>query len=741
MLASSALSAAFAAALVFQQAKSSPPASSAVPPAGDSRVPASTNPRKDALLQKIAEQLDQSTAGYLGGGWIASGEAKLAEAEKTGNVAEIFRARLALADYRLNSGKVEAAIDDYRACIKMTTTTGDRKAWQVAARKLGIAWMRFAELQNCVTHHNVDSCILPLRGGAIHTDRRGSEQASKVFEALLDFDPGDLTSLWLLNIAQMTLGSWPDGVPLRWRIPPSAFASDREMPRWVDIAPKVGLDVFGRSGGSILDDFDGDGVLEVVCSCVSPHQPLHFFKRQPDGTYKDIAAEKGLSGQLGGLQILQFDANNDGRLDLAVQRGAWLGDDGRIPNSLLIQQPDGTFVDRTLEAGVEVAMPSQSVAVADVDLDGDLDLFLGHEHNGGTGPTAYPCNLFRNNGDGTFTDMTEQAGVANLRYCKGAEFGDYDGDGLPDLYVSNQHDANRLYHNDGNFKFTDVAVELGVADPLDSFACWFFDYDNDGWLDIYATCFDQHDRCEQLCAWYKNRSTGFDTQRLYHNDGHGHFQDVTHAVGLDRTVYPMGSGFGDVDNDGYQDFYLATGDPQFTSLWPNILYHNDGGRRFEDVTTALGVGHLQKGHGVSFGDVDGDGDQDLFVQLGGAFPDDCARSVLFENPGNGNHWITVRLIGRDSNRFGVGSRIKVTIEENGKTRDVYHFVGAVSSFGGNSLQAEMGLGAASRIVAMEVFWPRTKKTQKFTDVPLDRIVVVDEGSDSATLAARAASGG
>jgi hypothetical protein len=206
----------------------------------------------------------------------------------------------------------------------------------------------------------------------------------------------------------------------------------------------------------------------------------------------------------------------------------------------------------------------------------------------------------------------------------------------------------------------------------------------------------------------------------------------------------MGCGFGDVDNDGFQDVYLATGDPSLGSLWPNLLLRNDEGRRFEDVTTATGTGHLQKGHGVSFGDYDNDGDQDLFVQTGGAVADDGFRDVLFENPGHGNRWITVRLVGRESNRFGVGSRIKATIREpggagagaaGGRTRDVYHFVGAVSSFGGNSLQAEMGLGKAGEILALEVFWPRSGRTQRFTQVPLDRVVVVDEGSEQLVVLA------
>jgi hypothetical protein len=382
-------------------------------------------------------------------------------------------------------------------------------------------------------------------------------------------------------------------------------------------------------------------------------------------------------------------------------------------------------------------------AVADIDNDGDLDLFCGYEGEeagtdakGSTTESKYPSHLFRNRGDGTFEDVTAKAHVENNHFCKGAAFGDYDGDRLPDLYVSNMHGSNRLYHNNGDGTFTDVALEVGVMDPYDSFACWFFDYNNDGRLDLWCGCYQQNDRTGQIGAFYKNHASGYDTMRLYENDGQGGFRDVTRARGLDRVAFPMGCNFGDVDNDGWSDLYLATGDPEFTSLWPNVMYRNDGGKRFQDVTAATDTGHLQKGHGVSFADLDDDGDQDLFVKMGGAFKDDAAADVLFENPGHGNHWLTVRLVGHASNRFGLGARIRARIDEPGRgERNVFAFVGMNSSFGGNSLQEEMGLGQATRIVELEVSWPTSQITQTFHDVPLDRVIVVDEAQPTITLVA------
>ncbi len=704
----------------------------------------SGNARKGSLLQKLAVELEASTAPFFGRGAIVEIRRRLAALPKEAPAPQVLPLRSALGDHLLAFGEIDAAIGEFERGLETATAARDVRSQFLLRRKLALAWMRFAERQNCVNCHNADSCILPLKGGALHVDRRGSENAIELLMAALDADGSDLAAIWLLNVAHMTLGSWPDGVPAAWRIPRSAFESEREMPRMFDVAASVGLGAGSLAGSSIVDDFDGDGVLDVATSSWDLHEPVRLYFRGPDGSYAQ-REKLGLEQQLGAFGMQQFDANDDGRLDLLMQRGGWLNDYGKLPNSLCVQQPDGTFADRTLEAGIELLAPSQVAAVADFDLDGDLDLFLGYENVGGEKALKYPCKLFRNRGDATFEDVTDAAGVRNGLACKGAAFGDYDGDGRPDLYVSNMHGPNRLFHNEGGGRFRDVALDLGVFDPLDSFACWFFDYNNDGWLDLFVTSYEQHDRAGEVCAYYKNRSTGYDTQRLFENDGHGGFRDVTVERHLDRVAIAMGCNFGDVDNDGFPDIYLATGDPEFASLWPNVLYRNDGGRRFEDVTTSTGTGHLQKGHGVSFGDLDGDGDQDLFAKLGGANADDGFASVLFANPGHGNHWITVRLIGRSSNRFGVGSRIRATIDEGssgppgpngssgGATRDVFHFVGANSSFGGNSLQAEMGLGKATRLVALEVFWPKTGKTQCFRDVPLDRVVVVDEDRAELTV--------
>ncbi len=681
--------------------------------------------RKSVLLRKLADEIEGTNVAFLGRRGIEIRERQLAALPRNATPAQRYVAHVNLADACLNEGNTERALEELQRATDLAIAQRDPKATVSAWRRSALAWLRVGERRNCQANHNADSCLLPIRGRGVHIEPKGSNEAARLLERVLMADGTDYGAMWLLNVAHMTLGTWPDRVPKQWRLPADAFASEHEMARMPDDARALGLSCFTRAGGSCMDDFDGDGRLDIVTSSMDPRQPLRMMRQQNDGTFRDFSAEAGLSSQMGGLNFLHFDANNDGRLDLLLQRGAWMAQDGKMPNSLLIQQEDGTFVDRTLEAGIEIAAPSQVAVTADVDVDGDLDLFLGYEGKEGKGSAEFRSHLFRNRGDGTFEDMTATAGVWNDRFCKGAAFGDYDGDGRPDLYVSNMNAGNRLYHNDGDFHFTDVALELGVDAPLDSFASWWFDYDNDGDLDLYATCYDQRERPTTIYGYYKNGATGFDTMRLYRNDG-GVFSDVTRAVGLDRAAFPMGCNFGDIDEDGFQDLYLATGDPDFNSLWPNVMLRNDGGKRFQDVTTATGTGHLQKGHGVSFGDLDGDGDQDLYVQIGGAFVDDAFADALYRNPGHGCHWLTVRLVGHRSNRFGVGARVTATIEENGATRNVVSFVGANSSFGGNSLQSEFGLGHATRLVALEVVWPGGVSTQRFDKLDLDRCVVVDE---------------
>ena len=644
-------------------------------------------------------------------------------------------------------------------------TDENRPGIDLTNYSLGVAYLRLAETRNCALHPHAEACILPLRGRGIHSDQTPSRQAIAAFTAVLrstenaaaggvptaagarnwsagapppvgnDGTQQSLAALWLLNVAYMTVGGYPGEVPEPYRLPPETFRSAGTMPRFTNIAPALGLDTFDMCGGAIADDFDGDGHLDIVVSTWGTRGQMRYFRNNRDGTFTERTAEAGLLGLYGGLNMIQADYDNDGDVDLFVLRGAWLRAAGRHPNSLLRNDGQGTFTDVTFDAGLgEVHYPSHTAAWGDYDNDGDLDLYVGNESSR---TFVAPSQLFRNDGDGTFTDVAGSATVMNYGYAKAAVWGDYDGDGLQDLYVSNFGGSNRLYRNTGRGFFIDEAPRLGVTGPTGSFPAWFWDVDNDGLLDLYVSAYTAD--IEHLAASALGRAAATETSRLYRGTGGGRFEDASGPYGLTEPTAAMGSNFGDLDNDGYPDFYLGTGYPPYHSVMPNVMYRNREGRGFTDVTYAGGFGHLQKGHGVAFADFDNDGDQDVFQQMGGAYPGDRFGNALYENPGFGNHWITIRLEGVRSNRSAIGARIRAVVAGGGSAgrRSIYRHVNSGGSFGGNPLRQTIGLGRASRIERLEILWPATGSTQTFTDVPADRAIHIVEGERAySTLALR-----
>ena len=211
------------------------------------------------------------------------------------------------------------------------------------------------------------------------------------------------------------------------------------------------------------------------------------------------------------------------------------------------------------------------------------------------------------------------------------------------------------------------------------------------------------------------------------DDNNYHYIDLGKERGVDATGWRWSVQFGDLDNDGFLDFYLGTGYPDYEALMPNVMYHNRAGKTFEDVTFSGGFGHLQKGHGIAFADLDGDGDQEVVTQMGGFYQSDDTIDLVFENPGFGNHWIQLKLVGTESNRAAIGARIHIVIDEDGEQRSIYKFVNSGGSFGAGPLRQLIGLGNASRIDRVEIYWPTSDQTQIFTDVPLDSAFEVTEG--------------
>lgn len=716
-------------------------ANSTAPQSGAASAPnapasgADGHERMLALLREVHAQTLKSNI-YLGTAVVDALKKRLARPTAAGKELEHWRLETYLVFELLRIGETNEAIEAGRSAIARMDSLGPALSRDEAAEAVflyGTAWMRLGENQNCCLKFNADSCLLPIRGGGLHTEKQGSTNAIQQFTRALELaKPGSKTAIkarWLLNVAHMTLGTWPDGVPEAYRIPESVFQSDEPFPRFVDVSSKVGLGATGLAGGAVAEDFDGDGRLELLISDSNTDGQLRYYDDAASGRFVDRTHEAHLDGLVGGLNLVSGDYDGDGDVDALVLRGGWWRKDGLHPKSLLRNDGHGVFTDVTFEAGLGASrFPSQTAAFLDYDNDGDLDLFVGNEDDG---EVRAPCELHRNDGHGQFTNVAAAAGVTNDRYTKAVAWGDYDGDRFPDLYVSNMAAPNRLYHNRGDGTFEDVAEKAGVGLPISSFPCWFFDYDQDGALDIFVAGFGgpgvAPSVADVAASWLGLPHDG-EPMHLYRGDGKGGFRDVAREMKLTLYPLPMGSNFGDLDNDGFPDIYLGTGYPFYEGLVPNVMYRNQRGKGFANVTFAGGFGHLQKGHGVVFADLDDDGDQDVLEKIGGAYPGDAYHVVLFENPGFGAHWIKLALHGQTSNRFGVGARIAVEIVDGGERRTVRKVVDTGGSFGCNPLRQELGVGSATRIEKLEVFWPTSNTRQVFENVPVDRAFEVLEGA-------------
>jgi tetratricopeptide (TPR) repeat protein len=643
---------------------------------------------------------------------------------------ELFNLKSALGAAYLKLGEEKKAIEIYQELLKKAQETGLFDTDKVLSQ-LALSYMRLGEKMNCVHNHSTESCIFPLSAAAVHQDKYGSQKAIELYKSILKLDPRNMEARWLLNIAYMTVGGYPQDVPAEYllKLIPNEAKSFKPF---VDIAPNLGLDKKTMAGGSIVDDFNNDGYLDIVLSSWGLDEKMNFFKNNGNGSFSDASVSSGLAQFTGGLNMLQTDYNNDGFKDILVLRGGWKKEYGNEPNSLLRNNGDGTFTDVTKESGLLSFHPTQTATWADFNNDGWLDVFIGNETSSDS--VKNPCELYINNKNGTFTNVSKQCHADITAFVKGVTSGDYNNDGWPDLFISTLNGKKILLQNEGKtgkLLFKDVSEEAGLTKNQNpTFPTWFWDYDNDGWLDILVCEY----QFNNSLAWYAAAEALGSNKNisgrifLFRNKHDGTFEDVTEKVGLNKVAFAMGSNFGDIDNDGYPDIFLGTGNPQYESLVPDKMFQNIKGEKFLDVTSAARVGSLQKGHGVCFADLDDDGDEDIFIKMGGAYIGDAYQNSLFLNPGqNNNHWIGISLEGVKTNRAAIGARIKVTFKENGVERSVYHDVNSGGSFGCNPLEQHIGIGSATVIDRIEINWPVSQSVQVFENIRPDQHLKIKEG--------------
>ncbi len=611
----------------------------------------------------------------------------------------------------LMKGENELCIEEMKKCIKSfpdSEKVNDKNVYFY--KVLALAYLRQAEQTNCIDHHSSTSCVIPLDGNGIHQDKSWANKAAEVYRNLMVYDSLDDQSKWFLNLAHMALGNYPDGVPERYVINPALFQSGHSFKPFRNVAMSAGVAINNHAGASVSEDFNNDGLIDLFTTSYSLAEQSYLLTNQGNGKFSDESSRLGLLGLTAGLNAVQGDFNNDGYEDLFVGRGAWLGKNGQIRNSLLINNAGNGFEERSYSANLPSEKPTGTVAIADIDLDGDLDIFIGNE---GTLRTPFPSELMLNDGTGKFEDASDRAGLAINEFVKGASWGDVNNDGYPDLVVSIYGGNNKLFINrskDGKVMFEESGKMAGISEPIYSFPCWFWDFDNDGFQDIMIFGYDN--RQSQLIPSHvlrnmENNEDAKDKPRLYKNNGDETFSDITTEAGLDIPIYAMGANYGDLNNDGYPDFYTGTGEFNLWAQIPNRMFLNIEGNRFVEVTYEGGFGQIQKGHGISFADFDNDGDQDIYHQVGGAAESDVFHNMLFENPGFENNWISIDLEGAVSNRSAIGATLKLSIldERTNERRIVYHHVNSGGSFGANSLRAEIGLGITGNIDTLSITWP------------------------------------
>lgn len=538
-------------------------------------------------------------------------------------------------------------------------------------------------------------------------------------------------------------------------LPAWAAAAEKSAPAFEEIPASASgiswVHVNGRSpmahlpetvgAGCAFLDYDNDGWMDIYlvnsgpCDFYEPTKPLSnaLYHNNRDGTFTDVTQKAAVGGNAYGMGVAVGDYDADGFPDLYLTQ---------YPRSILYHNNgDGTFTDVTSKAGVSAPGWATSAVWFDYDNDGRLDLFVCHfvDYSKSklkfcgdslTGervyciPTIYdpmPCWLFHNNGDGTFTDVSKESGIAqSLAKAWGVVAADINNDGRMDLYVTNDTVPNFLFANRGKGKFEETGMLSGVAlnafgKPRSGMGVDAADYDQDGWIDLFEANVDH------------------EMYSLYHNDKNEAFSDAAPPTGIGEATRLM-SGWGlkffDYDNDGEVDLLVSNGHPDDTIdkrvegvkfLEPMLLFRNTG-RSFTHVSQHSGAIFSKPlaGRGLAIGDFDNDGSVDVLVTQNNAAP-----VLLRNNIGRQSHWLGVKLVGRTANIDAVGA--KITYRSGAFQRHRYK-VGGGSYLSSHDPRMVLGLGQRTKLDWLEVKWPEPSgRTERFTDVPIDGYITIAEG--------------
>ncbi len=594
-------------------------------------------------------------------------------------------------------GNFAESIDYYRQAMSRAITTDQRTE---ALREMGASFYRLGDFN----------------------------EAARQFYQALQIRSNSIDQ-WLLKVTLDQLGGNVPPLPASVIFPVAEPTIDPAHPpllQFENMAAELGVNRLDGNGTCAWADYDGDGRLDLALAGSGTFLALY---RNEGKRFREVTDEAGLAKVPSGYSLNFVDYDNDGHVDLYISLNGW---SGPMRNRLFRNLGNGRFQDVSRQSGADDPGSGFVSLWGDLDNDGYLDLVVA---NGVLKDGSVP-QVYRNNRDGTFANVTKAVGIDEPPSygAIGIALGDYDRDGDLDILVNGLGEApNRLYRNDGKWRFVEVARQVGLAQPAhNGFVCFFLDYNNDGWPDILTTSLAPWpavvEGLKKAFSLPSPRAIHADSVRLFRNNGNGTFTDVTFEARLYYPMGVMGAGVADVDNDGFIDLYFGTGDPQLSRLEPNRFFRNNGNGAFSDLTGYVGFARPgNKGHGVTFVDIDEDGDLDIYAQLGGHYPGDHAENAFYRNlVANQNRWLQVDLVGAQSNRFGVGAAVVV----KAGSLTVYREVKGSEGFGATDpRRVHFGLGKHEKVDSLEVFWPSGKR-QRFTDLETGQVLEIREDREA-----------
>ncbi|MCG8425381.1 MAG: CRTAC1 family protein [Proteobacteria bacterium] len=660
-----------------------------------------------------------------------------------------------------HAGDFTAAIQILDRDIETHGETEDRLLW------LGMSYMRRAEEINCLdkllahsqlaahsrAQHTAQSasgasdhtgmCSLPL--AIFHTETKFADRAAEIFERLLrHHDADNPVYRWLHTFNRMTTNRYPDGVSSEYAIDSHFIdlfygaAKERIKKRYSallvsDRAAELGVNTFDAGKGVAIEDFDNDGFLDIVTGGIFDWVRLYHNDR---GRRFIERLDSGLNAATQAHIITAADYDNDGWIDVFVGRPFH-------HYQLFRNLGNGTFRDVTHESGlvptesdgpsgwftsaVQTIRYTWASAFSDVDRDGDLDLFIaqwGIELPSWLISRPLEGSRLLINQDGRFIDRTAEYGldaVVSGRNLRGVSFGDYNSDGYPDLFVSSTFaGTSALLRNVSGKRFEPTDL---IDSDTPGFMAAFLDINHDGLLDLFQAGVASAEVSTARAVFgeqYGGNDVGRSRIFVQSRSPTGIDFADRHLFGDELAISTMGANYGDLNNDGCHDFYLGTGNPMGWFVLPNLMYIGIDDRkncsgRMDNISMLGGLGTIQKGHGIVFFDFDEDGDQDIYSSLGGLWPGDRWQNQLFVNDSRWTHsWIKVRLYGVETNRSGIGARIKVMAKTRAGQEIVrFHHMDHKTGFGSSPYRAHIGLADAVKVTALWVYWPVSRTIRSY----------------------------